>query len=161
MRIGAALRWRTVRRCRRPERSAIAVGKAKPCKRGTVRVKVLRKTNGRPVGRAIPRPQAGDARVAAFDAALGFNVSFLRDRHGRRLQPLSKLGGGRAYRTIVRNLPSALARLDKLACPRGKPALARLASTGCHGSDGPASGSSAYGGSDRSSVSLATRRMPE
>jgi hypothetical protein len=53
---------------------ATAAGK-KPgkvhCRHGTLPVKILGKTRCRAAGRALPRPQKGDPRLAFFQSALG------------------------------------------------------------------------------------------
>lgn len=137
--------------------STSALGKkptANKCKRGTVPVSVQGRTLCQKVRSALPRPQKGDPRLAFFQAALGRNPGAVRDRHGHRLQSFSKLAGGRPYRAIARNLPGALAHLDKLATPRGGRAFARGASVGCK--SGLPETSATYNGSDGTSVGVKT-----
>ncbi len=62
------------------------------------------------------------------------------------------VAGGRPYRAILANLPTALARFDALVAAHQRPALARTASQKCS-HDLPTSVSSGYRGTDGTSVS--------
>ncbi len=86
--------------------------------------------------------------------ALGADLGAARDRHGHRLEPFSKLARGKPYRAFLDNLPTALARLDRIAGLQASSALARSASGGCK--SGIPETSSSYNGSDGTSVGLKT-----
>jgi hypothetical protein len=134
--------------------AAATVAATSKCKRGTVPVRVQGKLRCEKLRHALPRPQTGDPRLSFAHVALGANLRAARDRHGRRLEPWSRFARGKPYRAFLNNLPTALARLDRIARPRAGSDLARSASGGCK--SGIPETSSSYQGSDGTSVGLTT-----
>ena len=105
--------------------------KAKKCKKGRVRVKILKRRLCQSARKALPRPRPGDRRLLFTKRALGANLKGLRDRKGRRPRSIKK-----ALRRISPRAASGMARgvtrgfkmLDRLALnrPGGTAGAARV-----------------------------------
>ena len=101
--------------------------KPRKCKRGQVRVKVLKRVRCQPLKAALPRPRAVDQRLVMLKSALGWDWSRARDRRGRRAPSTQKLFGRvgpGAYRATQRVLPRALRLLDRVSGSRVRAAAA-------------------------------------
>jgi hypothetical protein len=137
--------------------AAPASGEAKKgpakCKQGRVPVKVNGKTSCQPLASALPKPKAIDPRLAYLRAALNFDASKLRGRHGKHPRSLKHgfgAAGKKARKAFLRALPQALAKIDALAwrAPRSArrlPGLAVASKAGC-GQGAPVSSPGHIGG---------------
>jgi hypothetical protein len=85
-----------------------AAGAAKKCKAGQIRVKQGKKSVCRPFASTFPRPRAGDPRLLFLRSALDFTPKARYKRGFARR-------GKKARKAMLRALPKALARIDKLA----------------------------------------------
>ena len=92
--------------------------KKRKCKSGRVPVRVLKRTRCKKPRAALPRPRAADMSLLLFREALNLDLGGVRDRRGRRAPTMKKLFrrlGPRAYGFMQRELPRALAAVDRAA----------------------------------------------
>jgi hypothetical protein len=108
--------------------SKAAKGKKKKCKGGTVTVKTAGRTRCLPVGRALPKPSAGDARLAIIDEALTPNLGHVPDPKNKIPPPMEKVYrsfGPKALPGMEKAVGKAVTGLDDLAM--AKASASRLA----------------------------------
>jgi hypothetical protein len=95
-----------------------AAKKKRKCRAGRVPVTIVGRTRCKRVRGALPRPRAADMSLLLFRQALNLDLGGVRDRRGRRAPTMKKLFrrlGPRAYRFTQRQLPRALAAVDRAA----------------------------------------------
>jgi hypothetical protein len=95
-----------------------AAKKKRKCKAGRIPVTVVKRTRCRPARAALPRPRAADTSLLLFRRAMDVDLGGVRDRRGRRAPNMKKLFrrlGPRAFGFMQRQLPRALAAVDRAA----------------------------------------------
>jgi hypothetical protein len=125
-----------------------AKGKKKKCKAGTVTVKTAGRTRCLPVSRALPKPSAGDARLAIVDEALTPNLGHIPDPKNKIPPPMERVYrsfGPKALPAMEKTVGKAITRLDELAVAKASgsrlargpaPALASEEANEVHGTVG-------------------------
>src|SRR5262249_19294893 len=99
-----------------PEGAAAKGGRV-VCHGSKVAVTVGKGSTCRPLAKAIPRPQAIDARLGYLQEVLRFDVSKLGGRKAKRTRTLQSgfgAAGKRAEKKLLKGLPKDLALLDRL-----------------------------------------------
>jgi hypothetical protein len=103
-------------------------GKTKKCRKGQVRVKLAGKTRCLPVGKALPKPKAGDLRLAIIKEALTPELGHVPDPKDKIPPPMEKVYRSfspKALPAMEKAVGAAVTRLDNLAEGKaGKSALA-------------------------------------
>jgi hypothetical protein len=113
--------------------SAAKKKRSKKCRKGKVLVKLGRRRSCLPLRKALPRPRAGDSRIAYINAALDFDFSKAREGRRRRGPSLKKVFrkqlGPKALPLLKRAMPQALALLDRRRAASGATRAERRAHT--------------------------------
>jgi hypothetical protein len=93
-------------------------GKKKKCNVGTVTVKTAGRTRCLPVSKALPKPSAGDARLAIVDEALTPDLGHVPDPKNKIPPPMEKVYrsfGPKALPAMEKAVGKAVTGLDALA----------------------------------------------